>query len=99
MIVAGFEFVSQICRRISIKIEIYVPFIYVVFSCFIPSFVRDNAMNFFFCFIDLPADMRVAWPVSMIEVKFEVIFHDLSWSISLSFFYLMTVAGVYLGLL
>ena len=89
---AGFEFVGQNRRRISIKIEICVPFIYVVFSCFIPPFVRDNAMNFF---KDLPADRRVAWPVSIIEVKFEGIFSDSFCSISLSSFYSMTVVGGY----
>ena len=92
---AGFEFVGQNRRRISIKIEICVPFIYVVFSCFIPPFVRNNAMNF----KDLPADRRVAWPVSIIEVKFAGIFSDLFCSISLSSSYLMTVVGGYFGFL
>ena len=73
MIAAGFEFVRQIRRRIRIQIQIYVPFIYAVFSCFIPYFVRDNAMNFEV----LPADRRVAWPISIIEVKFAGMFSNL----------------------
>ena len=91
MVVAGFELVGQNRRRISIKIE-SVSLSYVVFSCFIPPIVRNNAMNFF---KDLPANRRVAWPVSIIEVKFERIFSDLFCSISLSSFYSMTVVGGY----
>ena len=73
MIAAGFEFVRQIRRRIWIKIQVYVPFIYVVFSCFIPPFVRNNAMSL----RALPAGRRVAWPVSIIKVKFEGMFSNL----------------------
>ena len=73
MIAAGFEFVIQIHLRIWIKIQIYVPFIYVVFQLFCTASVRNNAMNL----EDLPAGRRVAWPVSIIDVKFEGMFSNL----------------------
>ena len=72
MITAGFEFVIQIHLRIWLKLQIYVPFIYVVLQLFVPP-LRNNALSL----RALPAGRRVAWPVSIIDVKFEGMFSNL----------------------
>ena len=45
----------------------------------------------------LPAGRRVAWPEAWLKFKFEGIFSNLFWSMSLRVLYLMTVGGGYLG--